>query len=48
MYRISRFDPRLLKRYEYWLQLGRPEDLVEEMIAAVATPKKQSQQDEYQ
>ena len=42
-YRTSRFDPRLLKQYEYWLQLDRPEDLVEEMMTSVTTPRKQPQ-----
>ena len=35
-----RFDPRLLKRYETWVQLGRPEDLMEELTTAIDTPRK--------
>ena len=31
---------RLLKRYENWVQLGKPEDIMEDLATVVNTPKK--------
>ena len=39
-YKKSRLDPRLLKRYENWVRLGKPEDIMEDLATAVNTPKK--------
>ena len=38
---IERLDSRLVKRYNQWTDLGRPDDLHEAMATAVNTPKKQ-------
>ena len=39
-YKKSRLDPRLLKRYENWVRLGKPEDIMEDLATAVNSPKK--------
>ena len=39
-YKKSRLDPRLLKWYEYWVRLRKPEDIMEDLETAVNTPKK--------
>ena len=39
-YNVDRFDQRLLRRYNYWVELGRPDDLYDEFVSAVQTPKK--------
>ena len=36
----KRFDPRLLKRYNTWVELGKPDDLHEAMATAPETPLK--------
>ena len=35
-----RFDVRLVKSYDQWVQLGRPDDLMEELAMSVTTPQK--------
>ena len=39
-YPQDRFDQRLLKRYKNWVDLGRPEDIKEELSTAMNTPQK--------
>ena len=39
-YPQDRFDQRLLKRYENWVRLGKPEDNMEDLSTAVVTPTK--------
>ena len=39
-YKKPRFRPRLLKRCENGVQLGKPEDIIEDLTTAVNTPKK--------
>ena len=39
-YKKSRIDPRLLKRYENWVQLGKPEEIKADLAMVVNTPKK--------
>ena len=39
-YKNSRLGPRLLKRYENCVRSGKPEDIMEDLAAAVNTPKK--------
>ena len=39
-YKKSRLDPRLLKRYENWVRLGKPEDIMEDLATAVNSSKK--------
>ena len=39
-YKKSRLDPRLLKQYENWVRLGKPEDIMEDLATAVNTTKK--------
>ena len=39
-YKKSRLDPRLLKRYDNWVRLGKPEDIMEDLATAVNSPKK--------
>lgn len=36
----ERLDPRLLKRYELWESLGKPDDLFDDMAMSVHTPQK--------
>ena len=38
-YPRERLDARLIKRYEQWLSLGHPEDLVEELATAIVKPR---------
>ena len=35
-----RLDARLVRRYDQWVQLGKPDDLMEELAMALTTPKK--------
>ena len=39
-YPTDRYDPRLVKRYEQWVQLGKPEDIMEELATSISTPMK--------
>ena len=39
-YPQDRFDQRLLKRYKNWVDLGRPEDIKEELSTAMNMPQK--------
>ena len=39
-YKKSRLDPRLLKRYENWVRLGKPQYIMEDLETAVNTPNK--------
>ena len=39
-YPCDRFDPRLLKRYKSWVDMGKPEDLLDAMAHSVMTPQK--------
>ena len=39
-YNVYRFVRRLLRRYNYWVELGRPDDLYDEFVSAAQTPKK--------
>lgn len=39
-YNTEHFDPRLLKRYHYWIELGRPDDLYEQFALSAQTPQK--------
>ena len=39
-YPTNRFDPRLLKRYEHWVQMGKPKDIMEDLATSVNTPQK--------
>ena len=36
----DRLDPRLLKRYDQWVALGKPADMMEDLAMATSTPKK--------
>ena len=36
----DRIDPRLLKRYNRWVGLGRPENLMDELATSINTPQK--------
>ena len=36
----DRIDPRLLKRYNQWVALGKPDDMMEDLATSVNTPKK--------
>ena len=37
---VKRFDPRILARYERWVELGKPAEEVEELATAALTPHK--------
>ena len=39
-YPVKRFDPRLLRRYHQWIEMGKPEDLMEKLATAINTPTK--------
>ena len=39
-YPTSRFDARLLKRFNQWVALGKPDDCMEELAASINTPTK--------
>ena len=39
-YPTERLDQRLLKRYQNWTEMGKPEDLEEELINSKETPSK--------
>ena len=39
-YPTERYDPRLVKRYDKWAKLGRPEDIMEDLATSIQTPKK--------
>ena len=39
-YPIDRLDQRLMKRYNYWNKLGRPDELYDDFATSVSTPKK--------
>ena len=39
-YPTNRFDPELLKRYEHWVQMGKPKDIMEDLARSVNTPQK--------
>ena len=39
-YKKSSLDPTLFMRFENWVQLGKPEDIMEGLASAVNTPKK--------
>ena len=39
-YPTERYDPRLVKRYEKWAKLGKPEDIMEDLATSIQTPKK--------
>ena len=39
-YPVERLDQRLIKRYNYWIQLGRPDDMYEEFATAAQMPSK--------
>ena len=51
-YPTDRFDPRLVKRYDQWVKLGKPADIMEELALSISTPMKlkpsaiETQQDE--
>ena len=40
MYPQNRFDPRLLKRYNIWFEMGKPEEIMEDLATSVNTPNK--------
>lgn len=42
-YPEKRFDPRLMKRYAKWCQMGKPDDMMEELARAPNTPQKLQQ-----
>ena len=39
-YPTNRFDPKLFKCYEHWVQMGKPEDIMEDLATSVNTPQK--------
>ena len=39
-YPVERFDKRLERRYEKWVGMGKPEDMMESMATQLNTPKK--------
>ncbi|XP_065064643.1 uncharacterized protein LOC135690884 [Rhopilema esculentum] len=41
---VERFDTRLIKRYDAWVQAGRPKELLNDLATGVRSPKKASPQ----
>ena len=39
-YPKERFDARLVKRYDQWVALGKPDDIMEDLAVSLNTPKK--------
>ena len=39
-YPMKRFYPRVLKRYDLWCEMGKPEDIIEELATSINTAQK--------
>ena len=35
----NRFDPQLLKRYEHWVQMGKPKNIMDDLATSINTPQ---------
>ena len=39
-YPTNKFDPRFLKRYEHWVQMNKPVDIIEDLATSINTQQK--------